>query len=178
MANDVALRRIATAAALACVAVVAVTIAAVAFPSLRSRLGLVPSTPPSYRVGERIDVPARFYEEAPHTLFVFVRSNCAACQSAKPALERIADTFRQAMTPVLVISTGARATDGIGYAAEIGVERTSVLALDVSTLRLRVVPTIVLVNRAGEVLYAAEGVPTDQQAEQLLRLVNANTPRG
>ena len=160
-----------------CVAIVAVTLAALAKPELRARLGLAPARPASYSVGDRIDVPDRLFAASPLTLLVFVRSNCGACQSAKPAFARITSQLGATSTRTVIVTAGARSAEELGYATDVGLDRTHLETMDFSNLKLQVVPTLVLVDQRGKVLYAVEGVPSDAQQQDVLRATTIQPSR-
>jgi thiol-disulfide isomerase/thioredoxin len=169
----------ATAVTIGCVAVVVITVAALAMPSLRARLGFAPARSASYSAGQRIDVPANLYDSSPLTLFVFARSSCGACQRAKPLF---ADIARRLSNPssvrVLLVNSSTRREDEASYARDLGLDESHLVTLNGAGLRLQVVPTLVLVDRLGEIHYASEGVPTAAQEDDLLRAVaSAATPR-
>jgi thioredoxin-related protein len=176
VANEVLIRRIATAAAVTCLAVVAITALLISVPSLRARVALL-SVRTSYRVGERIDVSPHVYENSPLTLLVFTRSNCAACQAAKPALKNIAGHLKATPAQMILVVGSPDASSEIGYASEIGLDRTRIAGVNLTALRLQSVPTLVLVSRSGEVLYTTEGPPSDQQQQELFQVVRSNASR-
>lgn len=167
MSSEKVIGRIATIVTLACVAVVAVTAIALAKPGVRSWLGLQTGRQPAYKVGDRIDVPSTLYRQTPYTLLLFIRSNCGACQSAKPGMAELVARLKNMSVPTVVIASGTHADDESAYARDLGLGASQLVALDLSTLHLQVVPTLVLVNEKGEVKYAKEGVPSDADRQAL-----------
>jgi hypothetical protein len=172
VATERLIGKVATAVTIGCVAVVAITVAALAMPSLRARLGFPPGRSASYSVGQRIDVPANLYDSSPLTLLVFARSSCSACQRAKPVF---ADIARRLSAPssarILLVTSSTRHEDEVSYVRDLGLDESHLVTLDGAGLRLQVVPTLVLVDRLGEIHYASEGVPTAAQEDDLLRAV-------
>ena len=63
--QDKAVNRVAVGLVVGCLAVVLVTVAALAIPAIRTRLGLGPLLPPTYPVGAVIDVPPDIYRYRP-----------------------------------------------------------------------------------------------------------------
>jgi len=61
------------------------------------------------------------------------------------------------------------------YLRAIGLDEDRLIGVDFRNLRLRRVPTMVLVDRHGEVRYSLEGVPTALNQEELLRIAAAMT---
>src|SRR5262249_28025702 len=121
-------------------------------------------------------LPERLYRSSPLTLFVFVRSSCAACQSAKPIFASIAPRLRQASADVVIVTSGAHADDEGTYARDVGVDAAHLVRLDITTLKVKLVPTAVLVDRSGRVLFTVEGVPSASDQQQLLRAAAVQRP--
>jgi hypothetical protein len=108
-------------------------------------------------------------------MLLFVRSSCAACQSAKPAMADLAARLRQMSVPTIVIASGKHADGESEYIRDLGVSASQLVALDLSNLRLQVVPTLVLVARNGEVKYAKEGVPSEPDQQALVRAADLSS---
>jgi hypothetical protein len=166
--------RLATIVTIACVAVVALTVAAIASPTFRARFGF--ARPASYPAGSAIDVPGHLYSGSPQTLFVFIRSSCIACQNAKPMFSTIKADLEKVGVSTTLITNGQNANEEAAYAKELGVDASKLIAMNVSAIKLAVVPTLALVNERGEVLYSVEGIPTDPQRQELLTAV-ASQPK-
>jgi len=158
----------ATAVTVGCVAVVAITVSVLAVPSLRAKLGF-PASPTSYAVGERVDVPAALYQGSSPTLLVFARNSCSACQRGKPVFARVTRELRDQSVNVVVVTSQAHREDEIPYARDLGLDEGHVIGIDLSSLRLKVVPTLVLVDGQGQVRFTSEGVISPTQEQDLLR---------
>ena len=132
---------------------------ALAVPGWRRALGLVVPDGAGYAVGDRIDVPVSLYESAPVTLLVFTRSGCGTCQRAKSAMATLAAALRDRATVrvTMVVADGTQA-DERKYLHDIGLTDGHLAGVDFRALRLQRVPTTVLVDRTGRVLYSLEGV--------------------
>jgi hypothetical protein len=158
------------------VAIVAVTIAAIASPTFRARFGF--GRPAAYPAGSQIDVPGGLYNRSPLTLVLFIRSSCIACQNAKPMFATIKSDFDKAAVPTTLVTNGQHADEEAAYARELGVDPSRLVALDYSgtKLKLSVVPTLALVNQRGDVVYSVEGIPTEPQRQELLTAV-ASQPK-
>ena len=167
--------RFAVLLAVACVTVVGATVLAVRSPALRTHLGL--GRPPAYRVDAQIDVPDRLYRSSSHTLFIFARSSCAACQAAKPTFAALADRLRRASSDVVLITGGADARDEAAYASDLGLDASHLVPMNLSALRVKLVPTLVLVDQGGRVVYSIEGVPTDADQARLIEAAASRSPR-
>ena len=163
--TDAWLNRVATVMSALLVAVLAGTLLVIMWPRIAAATGSRPAPPPpAYAAGDVIDVPAEWYRGSARTLVLFGQASCGACQDAKPFLQQLV-TALQPRAAVVVASPGKGMTDDTAWAAEIGVPDTAVHAVP-RRLRVRVTPTLVLVNARGEILGAWEGVgPADQHAD-------------
>lgn len=155
---------------MACAVLIAGTGALLVSPSLRTRFGFSTPVAAAYTVGDRIDVPVDLYDSSPATVLIFARSTCGACQRAKLQFAAVVARLR-AVAPVTLglVTTGARTSDEWAYAQAIGLRETELKTISLEHLRLRVVPTIVVVDRAGVIRYAFEGAPSTAQQDDLLR---------
>ena len=174
MQRDLLARRTATIVICTCAAIVASSVFALAVPGWRRALGLVVPDGAGYAVGDRIDVPVSLYESAPVTLLVFTRSGCGTCQRAKSAMATLAAALRDRATVrvTMVVADGTQA-DERKYLHDIGLTDGHLAGVDFRALRLQRVPTTVLVDRTGRVLYSLEGEPAASDQTALLRLVAA-----
>jgi len=162
---DRMLSRAAVAASVALLAVFAGTLATLAWPRLTGALGATPKAPePAYGTGGTIDTPADWHQAAPYTLVLFARASCSACQTAGPFFKGLIDETGGRSQVVLVTSAGEQDADAL-YARGLGLDASSIKTAGPG-LRVRVTPTLVLVNRQGTILDAWEGVgPVEKQAE-------------
>jgi thiol-disulfide isomerase/thioredoxin len=161
--SDLLLNRVATVASAVLVTVFAGTLLVIAWPRIAAATGSKPAPPPpAYQTGDVIDVPVEWYRESARTLVLFGQASCGACQDAKPFLQQLVSDLRD-RAAVVVASPGQAMTDDTAWAAAIGVPETTVHAVP-RRLRVRVTPTLVVVNQQGEILGAWEGVgPPDTQ---------------
>ena len=167
--------RLAVGVAVTSIVLVAATAAAIARPDLRERLGLAPG---SYAAGQRIDVPPAVYEESPSTLLLFVRSTCSVCQRSVPYFRRLVDQAARTGIAVRLLSSSPVDRAELDFAMGLGLREEDVVGVDHQTLRLRRVPTIVLVDERGEIHYAREGaVPAGEQGDLLRRMTSLTRAR-
>ena len=93
---------------------------------------------------------------------------------AKPTFARVAAQIRRTSSANVVVITGsARHADEVAYTRDLGLEESQLVSLNFNGLRLRVVPTLVLVDGHGQVHYSSEGVISSAQQEDLLRTVTS-----
>jgi hypothetical protein len=162
--SDTLLRRATTVISAVLVTAMASTALAVAWPRLASAMGAKPAPPPpAYRAGDTIDVPAEWYAGSRRTLVLFGQASCGACQDATPYLEQLVSHLR-GRAAVVVVSPGPTLDQDQTWAAAIGVESSAVFPVP-HRLRVRVTPTLVVVDAKGKILGAWEGVgPAGKQA--------------
>jgi hypothetical protein len=156
--------RAATTAIVTCLLLVAGTVGAIAWPRLAVTLGVTPAGRAApYVTGQTIDVPADWYRTSPHTLVLFARAGCSACQAAQPFFKQLVTDLKGRATMVLVSSSDDRERDA-EYGRGLGLKDPAIQVTP-GNLKVELVPTLVLVNQRGEILGAWEGVgPADQQA--------------
>ncbi|HKV99538.1 MAG TPA: hypothetical protein VJN96_06935 [Vicinamibacterales bacterium] len=161
--------RLTMAAAVASLVLVAVTAIVLVRPDLRDALGLGP--PHAYPVDSHIDVPPEVYRASPYTLVVFARSTCAVCRSSVPFLTTLAREAAASGVAVRLLSSAPVAPDERAFAGTWGLDPAAIVGVDLRSMRVKQVPTIVLVDREGEIHYAREGaIPAAAQDELLHRL--------
>lgn len=166
------LPRLAVIVAAVSAAVVLVTAVALATPALRERIS---GAGPAYRAGNRIDVPGGVYDSESYTLLLFARSTCDACQRSAPAFkELVGEAVREGMA-VRLISAAPVAAREADFARALGLTDADVVGLPLATLRLKHVPTIVVVDRAGAIHYVREGAVSEHDKEGLFRDLAALT---
>lgn len=163
--TDVLLNRVATLASALLVTVFVGTLLVIVWPRIAAATGSRPTPPPpAYAAGDVIDVPAEWYRGSARTLVLFGQASCGACQDAKPFLQQLVSTLH-GRTAVVVASPGNALADDTAWAAAIGIPGTAVHAVP-GRLRVRVTPTLVIVNQQGEILGAWEGIgPPDKHAD-------------
>jgi hypothetical protein len=140
------------------------TLVIVGWPRVQHALGITPTAPaPAYRTGDRIDVPVEWYQASPFTLVLFARASCGACQQAQPYLQQLIAGMREHGAVVLA-SPGLEKDADLSFGRQLGLEDGQSRIVPTG-LRVKATPTLVLVNRRGEILGAWEGVgPPAKQA--------------
>jgi thioredoxin-related protein len=135
----------------------------VLWPRVTHALGIKPKRPAAaYRAGDRVDVPADWYRSSPRTLVLFARASCGACEKARPFLKDL--TERLSGKSAIVVAGGVETKDeDAAFARSLGVTDSSIKTTP-SGLRVRVTPTLVLVDDRGTILESWEGIgPPDKQ---------------
>jgi hypothetical protein len=148
----VPVRRFTTAVIVVSVVVLVGTAALVVSPSLREFVGVGPQVePPAYRVGDRVDVASSLYASSPRTLLLFARSSCAACQRSEPFHQAAIAAAQQAHMAVALLTPTTDLEAEATYAARLGLTRDQVHHITPGSIRLRTVPTLMLVDSDGRI---------------------------
>jgi thiol-disulfide isomerase/thioredoxin len=171
VSRDLLTGRAATIVISTCLAIVAGSVLALALPGWRRAAGLGAVERRGYAAGDRVDVPDTIHDSAPFTLLIFTRSSCSACERAKPIVAHLAAALRDraAVRLMLIVEEGTEAIER-EYLRDVGLAEDRLAALDFRTLRLRRIPTTLLVDRAGRVRQAHEGELSAIEAAELLRI--------
>ncbi len=168
---DRLLHRASVAASAGLVLMLAATLIYVGWPRVSSYFGVKPTAaPPVYAAGDRVDVPAAWYADAPHTLIVFARASCTACERAQPFLKDVVSRMNGKGAAVMAHPDGAPEDDR-KFARSLGVSDDHVF-LTTPGLRVRATPTMVLVDRQGKVLGAWEGAGKPERQAAILKVVD------
>jgi hypothetical protein len=144
MATDALVRRTSLTVLCLCVFLVGLTLAGVGLASV-DRTGFT-----GYRQGEVVDLPSDSFVGRGDTLLVFLRSDCAASQALVASLSDVRASLPAGVRLRAVVSNDVAHSEST-FAAAAGFERSSIVSVDFRALRLRVVPSLVLVNHSGVV---------------------------
>ncbi|HUL74442.1 MAG TPA: hypothetical protein VLT86_15145 [Vicinamibacterales bacterium] len=154
------------------VLILLVTAMTVAWPRVTSALGMRPKPVElAYRAGQTIDTPADWYQASPYTLVVFARASCGACQQAEPFLKRLV-TELSAKSAIVLGATGKEPDEELGYGRAIGLDDAAVKVVPAG-LRVRATPTLVLVDRQGQILASWEGVGPETKQMQIVKTIQS-----
>jgi thioredoxin-related protein len=137
------------------------TVAAGFAPAVRTRLGWTAVERTAYSVGDAIDIPADLRDRTARTLVVFASGTCGACLRSTSALTRLSSELRGSSTTFLLVTPTKMKADQEIFVAAVGLAKTEYVSLDLSALKVRSVPTVVLVDESGRVLFSREGYVDD-----------------
>jgi hypothetical protein len=141
------------------VTVVVMSVLLLQMPRLASWLGAGPD-PVAYDRGDRIDLPPELYAASDFTALLFVRSDCVVCQETKTLYAEVVRELKTVPGAGILAVIGApRRDDDTSYAEELGLDATESASVEFTSLRLRRVPTLVIVDRAGSIIRSWEGAP-------------------
>jgi len=168
MLNEHMVRRMSSLVLLTCGVVTSLTIAALAKPEIERRLGWQPREAHSYRPDDVIDLPSALYAHADRTVLVFVRSGCGACRRAKPDLMAVVAAARSRNVPVVAVTSPSFRKEELAFAADLGIDAEQVHVTDLTKLRLKVVPAVVVIDRRGRVITSRETTSVLEQTRSIL----------
>lgn len=168
MGTEETARRLLTTVIVVSVVVLAGTAALVWSPTLREMVGVGPTVePPPYQSGDVVDVPASVYQSSNRTLLLFARSDCAACQRSESFHQSVIAAAAAADTAVALMSPTVDTASEVSYAARLGVPVDHVHAIAPGSIKLRTVPTLMLVDATGRIQHVWFGA-TDAAEEALI----------
>jgi thiol-disulfide isomerase/thioredoxin len=175
--NDRALNRLSIVASLGLVLMVGATTTYIAWPRVASAFGLKPAppppAPPAYIAGQGIDVPAAWYSTSAHTLILFARDSCGACQKAQPFLKTLVAGLNNKAAVVMAHPAGTDVED-VAFAKGLGLADANIHVVT-SNLRVKATPTLVLVNQQGEILAAWEGAGKEDKQAEIVKTIQTLT---
>ena len=165
-------RRASIAASVGLALMLTATLGYIGWPRVAAAIGLSPKPaprPPAYVVGETVDVPAAWYSSADTTLVLFARASCGACEKAKPFLTKLVGIMN-ARGAAFMAHPAISDIEDRQFATSLGLKSANIVVAP-DKLKVRATPTLLLVNRAGTILNAWEGVgEADKQAAILAAL--------
>jgi hypothetical protein len=171
--SDDVIRRVATAASLALVAVVITTAGVIAWPAVVPAAAPT-AAPPVYASGSTIDTPAEWHGSSEFTLILFAQASCGACQNASPYLRTLFERL-EGRADVVMAGPGNFPDYDREYGRALGLADNAINVLPAGT-RLRATPTLIVVNRRGEVLGSWEGVGPEAEHPALTAAIDAVVP--
>ena len=170
--RDTIIGRVAVLVTVTTVVVVTVTVIALALPAFFERFRDQPT--PAYAVGDLIDLNPALYRSSHRTVFMFSRFSCSACQASQRVMaDIVADVAKHPDARVVLVVADSSPDEERSFAGKLGLEPSQIHQTDLRTLRVRQVPTMVLADRAGRILMAREGLLTESDRIDVVRLSTA-----
>ena len=175
--SDRLLRKLSVAASVSLALMLAATLVYIAWPRVAGALGTSDApapAPPIYAAGETIDTPAAWYNTAAHTLILFARKSCVACDKAQPFIKTLVASVHGRAAVVMAHPDGAASSEAEDrdYAKSVGIAESATFVTPAG-LKVRATPTLVLVDRQGRVLHAWEGVGKADKQAQITEAIGA-----
>ncbi len=180
MATEATVRHIAGWIIALCVVALGVTTAVVVSPAVRTIVGLGPDAPPpAYSVGEQVDVDPAIYGASDRTIVLFARSTCGVCLRGVPFFASVFAAGReQGATVAMVTPSSDLAAEG-AFAEQMGLARNQVHHSPSGSIRLRAVPTLMVVDRTGTIQHVWFGhadAATQAEIQSVLTPASARHP--
>jgi len=165
-------RRASIAASVGLALMLTATLGYIGWPRVAAAIGISPKPaprPPAYQAGEIVDVPAAWYSKADTTLVLFARASCGACEKAKPFLTKVVGIMNAKGAAVMAHPALTEVEDK-QFAKSLGVNAPNVVVVT-DKLKVQATPTLLLVNRAGKILNAWEGVGKENEQAAILAAI-------
>ena len=126
-----------------------------------------PVSSSGYRIGETLDLPATWYADTKMrpTVLLFVRHDCAVCQGAAPVIQELRAALDARGIRVALVAPGDDSAAEMEFAGRLGFQASRTYAADLRGVRLSTVPSVVVADAAGTVLYERL-IPTDKEEGQ------------
>jgi hypothetical protein len=136
-------------------------------PAVLVRLGLRAEATSAYPVDSVIDVGPDLYEGSTYTLIVFARSTCDVCQKVRPLIaDLVTATGRSTEFGRRLVAVAGLAPDELRFAESLGFDHSEIVDRGEKQLRVRTVPTIVVVSRDGRVLFSTDRADRPEQFQE------------
>ena len=175
--RDALVGRVALMLAATCLVLVAATVLAFALPAVWERFTREGS-PIAYAEGDFIDLEPATFRGAASTIFFFSRFSCGACQASKPVMAGIvADLGTRTGVRIVLVTGDALPDEERLFALELGIDPSHIHRTDLPRLRLRLVPTLVLADSTGKILMVREGLLTESDRLDIVRLSSDSSAR-
>ena len=165
------IRRLSVIVSAGCVIALVGTTGVIAWPRVTHTLGIKPKPAPMpYLPGGATDTPAEWHTSASHTLIVFARASCGACEKALPYFKQLVE-FVSPRAAVVVAGGGDARSQDAEFARAMGLSDSS-FKIAPAGLRVRSTPTLVLVDRQGKILAAWEGVGPPEKQSAIAKMID------
>ncbi len=149
---------------------VVLTVGALAVPGVRDSFDA--NTPPSYTIGDVIDVDREAYRHSWRTVLIFSRASCSACRASQPVMAKlVGDLSGRAGVRVSMVTGFTEHQEDRRFAESVGVDAAAIFQTDFRTLRLRYVPAVVVIDSAGRILMAKQGLLTETDRQDIVDMI-------
>jgi thioredoxin-related protein len=117
----------------------------------------------AFRPKGDIDIPAAWRSNSDYTLVIFGRDSCPACLASRDFHKELAAAAAKNGIRTVAALT-ASIEDTATFASSLGLPADHAIRANPAPEHLKSVPTVVIVNRSGEILKKTEGaLPVDKQ---------------
>ena len=172
--SDAFVQRLSTVVVVVCLIVLSGTTALVVSPALRQWIGVGPGAqPPAYAVGDLVDINVEAYQASPVSLVLFARSTCPACQRSADFHKQVVAVGKTHGIPSVLMTPAEDAGQERVYAEGLGIAATRVHMVPTGSIKLRSVPALMVVDRAGLIRHVWFGAPDAAAQADILAAVTA-----
>lgn len=142
------------------------TLAMAASPRLRAML--MPAASVAYSPGDRFEGPAHATARSAKTLVVVAGPNCGATERVHAFLAEAVSAARTAGISVWLYTPEAAHPEIGQYADRLGINGQQIVMVDQASTKLRVMPTLALIDRDHTVLNFWQSAPDPVTGEAIL----------
>jgi hypothetical protein len=130
-----------------------------------------PERPAPYKAGEILDPIAGLdFRTSPYTLIAFIRSDCPYCEASKPFYRELARTHSSSV--VRFIGFGVEPAGQLrSYLADVDATFDDVVSYSGGTLKIRTVPSLLLIDAGGVVKNSWAGQLSSKQEREVKRVL-------
>lgn len=151
------------------------TLAMAASPRFRALLR--PAAAPAYSPGDRFEGPAPVTALPTRTLVVVAGPNCGATERSHATLAEAVSTATTAGIGVWLYTPEAAHPEIALYASGLGIDREHIRAVDPAATRLRIMPSLALLDRDYTVLNFWQGAPDAETGGSILQILRTDVRR-
>jgi hypothetical protein len=160
MRADTWIRRVAALATVGTLLAVIATVVVAASPSVRLALG-VGADAPSFVPGDTLDLPDALRSPAGRTLVIFADATCRVCERGKGLLADVVSSATAVPDLSVRLVTGTAWPDSQqAYVRALSLDDSAWATADLHRMKVRRVPTVVLIDRDGTVIQSWDGLPS------------------
>lgn len=124
----------------------------------------------AFRTRGAVAIPPEWRSQSDYTLIIFGRESCSACQ-ASAAFHKELAAAAEAHGIRTIAALTDRSENPSQFAASIGIAPDHALRANPAPEHLKTVPTVIIVNRTGEVLKQTQGALSVDKQRTLLNFV-------
>ena len=146
--------RIAAAISFLCVVIIATSLIVALSPTVRAHIARAIVDWKS----RSVQLSRLAYRESSLTVLTYARGNCGACVTSAEALRELVETVRRLPYVTTRLVTPRAAEEEEDYADAIGLNKSAIVAANRQEMEpVRAVPSIIVINRSGRILYMHSG---------------------
>lgn len=136
-------------------------------------------TPRLVAAGDRLaKIPGLDWRQHRHTLVLVLNTGCHFCEQSVPFYQKLAETQGPAGNDLEIIAAFPNAANMVGeFMTRANLRIRSVAEVPLEKLRVNATPTLILVDRSGQVERSWVGMLTTVEEIDLLKITFGSSPR-